>query len=135
MKVNGTGAGVPSVDAEAFKASETSHAAGSEKLESAAKNNITDEGGVQDSSLAAGSPSTRGAEMKRLVADIAADLKAGRIGTDAAVDKLVNRIVDRQVDSSASPALRAQVQAALRNTLQNDPFVGAQLSALGRRHI
>ena len=134
MKVNGTGAGVPSVNTEAFKAPETSQAAGSEKLDSAARKNSAAESGVQDASLAAGSQNSRGAEMKRLVADIAADLKAGHIGTDAAVDKLVKRIIDRQVDSSASPALRAQVEAALRNTVQNDPFVGAQLSALGRRH-
>jgi len=133
MKVNGTGAGVPSVDAEAFKASETSQAVGSEKLDSAAKHNVCAESGVQDASLAAGSPGTRGADMKHLVVDIAADLKAGRIGTEAAVEKLVNRIVERQVDAAATPAVRAQVETALRSALQNDPFLGAQLSALGRR--
>lgn len=133
MKVNGTGAGVPSVDTDAFKATETSQAAADEKLESANGRNISAESGVKDACLAAGSQATRGADMKHLVADIAADLKAGRLGTEAAMDKLVNRIVERQVDSSAAPELRAQVEAALRTTLQNDPFVGAQLSALGRR--
>jgi hypothetical protein len=133
MKVNGTPAGTPSIDAEAFKAPQTEKASGSNTLEAGAAKGVDSDVAVHDAGLAAGAQGSRRAEMNHLVADIAAELKAGQIGTDAAVDKLVQRILDRQVDAAASPALRSQIESALRNTLQNDPFVSAQVNTLRRR--
>lgn len=132
MKVNGTGAGLPTVDAESMQAAETA-AAGNEKTEGTAPARGTAEGGAETAAVTAGAQGSRAPEMSQLVADISADLKAGRIGADAAVDKVVSLIVERQVPAATSPALREQVQAALRATLQNDPFVGAQIGALRRR--
>ena len=133
MKVNGTGPGVPPVDTESVGATETAGAAGGDKAESTAALKGSSGDGAQAAPLSAGSAGARAPEMARLVADISADLKAGQLSADAALEKLVHRILDRQVGVTAPPAVRASVEAALRDTLQNDPLVSAQLSALRRR--
>ena len=48
------------------------------------------------------------------LADLAAELRSGRLGSRAAVDELVNRIVAQQVGPQAPAGLREQVRAALR---------------------
>jgi hypothetical protein len=67
-----------------------------------------------------------------LVADIGADLKAGKITPEAAVDKVVERILDRQLGASATAAVREQVGAALRESLADDPLLAAKVRALSR---
>ncbi|MDX2021290.1 MAG: hypothetical protein SF187_13705 [Deltaproteobacteria bacterium] len=129
MKVNGTGSGLPPVDAEAADAAtkaEPSQNASETQGASAAETNL-------QASPVSPNTQTRAPEMATLVADVNADFQAGRITAEAAVDKIVQRVLDRQVGASASPALRAQVESALRQTLANDPFVGAQVSALQRK--
>lgn len=131
MKVNGTGSGFSPVDAEAALASEKAEApqgAGEASGASAAA-----EEGVQAPPLTPGSQNARAPEMADLVADVNADFKAGKISAEAAVDKIVESVLDRQVGAAGSPALRAQVETALRQTLANDPFMGAQLNALRRK--
>ena len=66
------------------------------------------------------------------MADIAAELKAGRLGSKAALDKVVERVLDRQLGKAAPPALRAQLGAALRESLADDPLLAAKVRALGR---
>lgn len=66
------------------------------------------------------------------VSDIGADLKAGRLGQKAALDKAVERVLDRQLGKAAAPALRAQLGAALRESLTDDPLLAAKVRALGR---
>lgn len=133
MKVNGTGAGLPTTATETVGATETAGAPGGDKAESTTALKGSSADGAQTAPLSGGSAGARAPEMARLVADISADLKAGQLSADAALEKLVHRILDRQVGADAPPAVRASVEAALRDTLQNDPLVGAQLSALRRR--
>jgi hypothetical protein len=66
------------------------------------------------------------------VSDIGADLTAGRLGPQAALDKVIERVLDRQLGKAAAPALRAQLGAALRESLAEDPLLAAKVRALGR---
>lgn len=64
------------------------------------------------------------------VSDIGADLKAGRIAPEAAIDRIVERVLDRQLGQTGSPALRAQLGAALRESLADDPLLASKVRAL-----
>ena len=64
------------------------------------------------------------------VADIGAELRAGRITAQAAIDKVVERVLDRQLGKQASVALRAKLGAALRETLADDPLLAAKVHTL-----
>jgi hypothetical protein len=64
------------------------------------------------------------------VADIARDLKAGKITPQAAIDRVVERIVARQVGAKGPAAVREQLSAALRRTLEDDPMLAAKVRAL-----
>ena len=131
MKVNGTGPGLSPVDAEAALASEKAEASQSTRDGSGVF--AATEGNIQAPLLTAGGQNTRAPDMANLVADVNADFKAGKISAEAAVDKIVERVLDRQVGTTGAPALRAQVETALRQTLANDPFVAAQVNALRRK--
>jgi hypothetical protein len=65
------------------------------------------------------------------VADIAADLRAGAISREAALDRVIDRVLAQQVGPDAPPAVRAQVAAALRQALEDDPLLAQKLRALG----
>jgi hypothetical protein len=65
------------------------------------------------------------------VADIAADLRAGKLTPQAALEQVIERILDHQVGATAPPALRAQVATALRQALEDDPVLAAKLRTLG----
>jgi hypothetical protein len=75
---------------------------------------------------------TAAASKASPIADIAADLQAGKLGPKAALDKLVERVLDRQLGKTAAPTLRAQLGAALRESLADDPLLAAKVRALGR---
>src|SRR4051812_3524697 len=64
------------------------------------------------------------------MADIGAELSAGRISRETAINKVVDRVLDRQVGASAPASIREQVGAALRQALQDDPLLASKLSAL-----
>jgi hypothetical protein len=66
------------------------------------------------------------------VSDIGAELKAGRLTPEAAIDKVVERVLDRQLGKAATPALRAQLGAALRESLADDPLLAAKVRGLHR---
>ncbi len=127
MKVNGTGAGQPPTDIEA---------ASIDKADASDTTKALDGAQAAQSSEAAATVSTqqagRAPEMAQVVGDLSADLKAGRLSPEAAVDSLVQRILDRQLGSEAPPALRQELETALRATLAEDPFVSAHVAALSR---
>ena len=65
------------------------------------------------------------------VADIGNALKAGQITPQAALDRVVERIVTRQVGAHGPAAIKKNLSAALRQTLEDDPMLAAKLRALG----
>jgi hypothetical protein len=65
-----------------------------------------------------------------LTADIAADLKAGKLDAKAALDRVVERVIDRQIGPSAPAALRDQLRDALRDTISSDPLIAERLRGL-----
>ena len=69
--------------------------------------------------------------MQHAVADLASELKAGRMSPEAAVDQLLNRVLDGQLGKTDS-GLRDQLAASLRSHLAEDPFLGAHLRALSK---
>ena len=82
--------------------------------------------------------SVRGAERPAAprkasaIADIGADLKAGKITAEAAIDKVVERVLDRQLGKTAGAALREKIGAALRESLTDDPLLAAKVRALSQ---
>jgi hypothetical protein len=81
----------------------------------------------------AGGPGQAGAAgVATAVADIGAELGAGKLTPAAAIDKVVERVLDRQLGKSAAPALRAQLGAALREALADDPLLAAKVRALSQ---
>jgi hypothetical protein len=66
------------------------------------------------------------------VADIGAQLKAGKITAEAAIDKIVERVLDRHLGKQASAGLRAKIGTALRESLADDPLLAAKVRALSQ---
>jgi hypothetical protein len=64
------------------------------------------------------------------VADIVADLRAGRITPEAALDRVIDRVLTQKVGPDAPAAVREQVGAALRRALEDDPLLADKLRAL-----
>jgi hypothetical protein len=126
MKINGPGqppaAGVP--DAESTKA--VSEAAGNARTgesERAFADKLDRPAGITPGSAAAPSGGVP-------VADLAAELRAGRLGSRAAVDELVNRIIAQQLGPQAPAGVREQVRAALQEALESDPLLADKLRRL-----
>src|SRR5687767_12510173 len=65
-----------------------------------------------------------------LVADIGADLKAGRITPQIALDRVIDRVVDQQVGAGAPAGVKERVSAALRAALEDDPLLAEKLRNL-----
>jgi len=66
------------------------------------------------------------------VQDLGSALEAGKLSATDAVNQVVNRILDAQVGPTASPDVRQKVEAALREALQTDPVLVAQITRLER---
>jgi hypothetical protein len=64
------------------------------------------------------------------VADIGANLRAGRISPQVAIDKVIDRIVAKQLGIHAGPAAKEKIGAALRERLADDPLLAAKVRAL-----
>jgi hypothetical protein len=64
------------------------------------------------------------------VADLAAEVSAGRLSPESAVERVLERVLDRQLDASAPVALRERVRAALRDAVESDPQLVAALGQL-----
>ncbi len=78
---------------------------------------------------------TRAAEAKGTrgvpgVAEVSADLRAGRITPQVALDRVVQRVLDQQVGANAPAAVREKLGAVLRQTLEDDPVLAAKVRSL-----
>src|SRR5262245_24587216 len=65
-----------------------------------------------------------------MIADVAADLSAGRITPQIALDRVIDRVVDRQVGRGAPAGVRERISAALRTALEDDPLLAEKLKSL-----
>jgi hypothetical protein len=75
-------------------------------------------------------PAARAGSMPAVVADIAKAVQAGQITRQGALDRVVERIVSRRVGSKGPAAIREELGAALRQTLEDDPMLAAKIRAL-----
>jgi len=75
---------------------------------------------------------THAASKATRVSDIAADLKAGKLTSGAALDKVIERVLDRQLGARAPASLREKVGAALRDALADDPLLASKVRTLER---
>ncbi len=64
------------------------------------------------------------------VADLGADLRAGKMTAQAAIDKVIDRIVAKQLGIHAGPAAKQKIGGALRERLADDPLLAAKIRAL-----
>jgi hypothetical protein len=65
-----------------------------------------------------------------LVADIAADLKAGKISPEVAVDRAMARVLDSHVGPDAPAGLRTRVEDALKEAVASDPVLLGKIESL-----
>jgi hypothetical protein len=98
-----------------------------------------DFGAKLDEATAARAPQsgTRTAEAKAAtgipgIAEVSADLRAGRINAQTALDRVVERVLDQQVGAHAPAAVREKLAAVLRQTLEDDPVLAAKVQSLGK---
>jgi hypothetical protein len=64
------------------------------------------------------------------IADIGNALRAGQITPRAALDRVVERIVARRVGPNGSAAIAEKLNAAMCQTLADDPMLAAKIRAL-----
>jgi hypothetical protein len=120
MKVSGPGSGVPpEATGEAAEAEKPGGKGFAEKLH---KSDEAAPPGQADAPAAA----------RPLTGDLGAKLQASEISPQTAVDKVIVRIVDRQLGTDAPPAIRAQVEAALRDALESDPMLLEKVKSLSK---
>jgi hypothetical protein len=87
-------------------------------------------GATQSPEAAASAVQTQKTAATQRVADIGADLRAGKISPQTAVERVIDRVVARQVGPDAPPAVREQVAAALRQAIEDDPLLAEKLKGL-----
>ena len=63
-------------------------------------------------------------------ADLAAELKAGKISPQAAVDRVIDRVVDKQLGTNAPAAVREKLRTALENAVADDPLLADKIRGL-----
>jgi hypothetical protein len=78
------------------------------------------------------STATRVKAPDALTADIAADLRAGKVDAQGALERVVERVLDRQLGKDAPADLRAQLRDALRDTISSDPLLAERIRGLGQ---
>ena len=88
-----------------------------------------------DKLKSAGAPtSTSGKEAPTaagsVTADLAADLKAGKITPQTAVDRVIDRVVDKQLGTNAPAAAREKLRTALENAVADDPLLADKIRGL-----
>jgi outer membrane translocation and assembly module TamA len=87
-------------------------------------------GADKASAATATQPAARAGKVSA-VADIGKALRAGQVTPQAALDRVIERIVARQVGVHGPAALKKNLTAALRQTLEDDPMLAAKIRALG----
>ena len=65
-----------------------------------------------------------------VTADLAAELKAGKISPQAAVDRVIDRVVDKQLGTNAPAAVREKLRTALENAVADDPLLADKIRGL-----
>jgi hypothetical protein len=138
MKVTGPNAGPPGTGSDtaatgvgeadagakpdAARAAEGSGQAFAEKL-----------AGIAPEAAAPAAGAASGAQRAAAIptAQIAADLQAGRLQPAAAIEKLLDEVVSRQLGPDVPAAVRDQLRATLRETLESDPLLAEKLRSLG----
>ncbi|HEY6477004.1 MAG TPA: hypothetical protein VI456_10510 [Polyangia bacterium] len=78
----------------------------------------------------AAGPSTEAARATSATADLAAELKAGKISPKAAVDRVIDRVVDKQLGTNAPAAVREKLRAALETAVADDPLLADKIRGL-----
>jgi hypothetical protein len=63
-------------------------------------------------------------------ADLAAELKAGKISPQAAVERVIDRVVDKQLGTNAPAAVREKLRAALETAVADDPLLADKIRGL-----
>lgn len=126
MKITGTGSPVPPEATSEATASETKGVGGKDFAEK------LDRSGAAATGVEAAGASTGAARAgtTSAVGEIGADLKAGRVSPEAALEQVIDRILDRQLGPGAPPAVREQVEAALRDALESDPLLAEKMRVL-----
>jgi hypothetical protein len=66
-----------------------------------------------------------------VTADLAAELKAGKISPQTAVDRVIDRVVDKQLGSNAPAAVREKLRTALEHAVADDPLLADKIRGLG----
>jgi hypothetical protein len=128
VKINRTGPGGPlgptGDSPEADKLEKTGGKGFADKLDkSAATGSVAPTGGQGP---------VAGAQLGKasLVADIAADLKAGKITPEVAVDRAMARVLDSHVGPDAPAGLRTKVEDALKEAVASDPVLLGKIEKL-----
>jgi hypothetical protein len=65
-----------------------------------------------------------------LTADLAAELRSGKIAPKAAVDRVIDRVVEKQLGVGAPAATREKLRAALENAVADDPLLADKIRGL-----
>jgi hypothetical protein len=79
---------------------------------------------------ATGTPAKEAARATSATADLAADLKAGKISPQAAVDRVIDRVVEKQLGTNAPAAVREKLRAALETAVADDPLLADKIRGL-----
>jgi hypothetical protein len=145
MKISGTGPTVPPDGVQGADEAQASRAAsgkglaekvgGPEPPAEAARaqqaSGPTEAARAQQASGSAEAARAQQAAAASPVADIVADLRAGKVSAQAALERVIDRVLAHQVGPDAPTAVREQVGAALRRALEEDPLLAEKLRALG----
>ena len=70
------------------------------------------------------------AAARSATADLAADLKSGKITPQAAVERVIDRVVDKQLGTNAPAAVREKLRAALETAVADDPLLADKIRGL-----
>jgi hypothetical protein len=123
MKISGSGTPLPAEGAPAPGADEAKGPGGKTFAEA-----VDRPAGANQAAEAARASQTAAVGP---VADLVADLRAGKISAQAALDKVIDRVLAQQVGRDAPAAVRERVETALRQALEDDPLLADRLRKLG----
>jgi hypothetical protein len=132
MKVTGPNSGAPGAGKGAGGIEEAARGEGKSpagRAEGAGEAFAEKLGGAPPVAQKPGAAAARG-PLDISTAALAADIQAGRLPARAALEKVLEQVLARQVGADAPPALREQVRAALRETLESDPLLADKLRSL-----
>jgi hypothetical protein len=77
-----------------------------------------------------GTTAKEAARATSATADLAADLRAGKISPQAAVDRVIDRVVEKQLGTNAPAAVREKLRAALETAVADDPLLADKIRGL-----